>query len=69
MVFTQVCAAFGDDERTRGVVAHTLADGTAWTTGSTWRGRAVLRIAVSNWSTTTTDVDRTLVALAKAAAE
>ena len=68
VVFTQVCAAFGEDERTRRVVARTLADSTAWTTGSTWRGRAVLRIAVSNWSTTDDDVDRTLVALRDAAA-
>ena len=33
VVFTQVCAAFGDDERTRAVVAAMLADGTAWMTG------------------------------------
>ena len=31
--FTQVCAAFGDDDATRAVVAAMLADGTAWTTG------------------------------------
>ena len=51
--FTQVCAAFGDDTRTLEVVERMLADGTAWTSGSVWRGRAVLRISVSNWSTTT----------------
>ena len=63
MVFTQVCAAFGDDARTLEVVRRMLADGTAWTSGSTWHGRAVLRISVSNWSTTADDVDRTLAAL------
>jgi len=68
VAFTQVCAAFGDDDRTRDVVARMLADGTAWTTGSVWHGRAVLRISVSNWSTTDDDVERTLVAL-RAAAE
>jgi len=68
VVFTQVCATFGDDERTRDVVRRMLADGTAWTTGSTWRQRAVLRISVSNWSTTTDDVERTLAALRAAAA-
>ena len=52
VVFTQVCAAFGDDARTLEVVERMLADGTAWTSGSVWRGRAVLRISVSNWSTT-----------------
>jgi glutamate/tyrosine decarboxylase-like PLP-dependent enzyme len=69
VVFTQVCASFGDDDRTRRVVERTLADGTAWTTGSRWRDRAVLRIAVSNWSTTDADVERTLVALREAARE
>jgi glutamate/tyrosine decarboxylase-like PLP-dependent enzyme len=65
--FTQVCAAFGDDDRTRHVVEAMLADGTAWTTGSRWRGRAVLRVSVSNWSTTTADVDATLTALRRVA--
>lgn len=63
VVFTQVCATFGDDARTRVVVTRMLAEGTAWTSGSIWRDRAVLRISVSNWSTTDADVDRTLAAL------
>jgi hypothetical protein len=37
--------------------------------GSRWRGQQVLRISVSNWSTTFDDVDRSLAALAKAATE
>ena len=63
VVFTQVCAAFGDDARTLDVVRRMLDDGTAWTSGSVWRERAVLRISVSNWSTTDADVERTLDAL------
>ena len=66
--FTQVCATFGDDERTRGVVDAMMADGTAWTTGSRWRGRAVLRVSVSNWSTTAADVEASLDALRRATA-
>ncbi|GAA5123039.1 hypothetical protein GCM10023339_42260 [Alloalcanivorax gelatiniphagus] len=66
--FTQVCASFGDDERTRAVVAAMLADGTAWTTGSRWHGQAVLRVSVSNWSTTADDVAESLAALERAAA-
>ncbi len=68
VVFTQVCASFGDDAATEAVVRATLADGTAWTTGSRWRGRSVLRVSVSNWSTTTDDVERTLAVLRSAAA-
>ena len=67
VVFTQVCATFGDDDRTRDVVARMLADGTAWTSGSRWRDRAVLRISVSNARTTDDDVRRTLEALRRAA--
>jgi len=66
-VFTQVCATFGDDDRTRAVVERMLADGTAWTSGSRWRSRAVLRISVSNAGTTDEDVARTVEALRRAA--
>ncbi len=68
VVFSQVCVSFGTDERTRAVVAGMLADGTAWMTGSTWRGRAVLRISVCNWSTTDDDVRRSLDALRRVVA-
>ena len=68
VVFTQVCAAFGDDARTLDVVRRMLDDGTAWTSGSVWRERAVLRISVSNWSTTDADVEHTLDALRAAVA-
>jgi hypothetical protein len=44
-----------------------MADGTVWMTGSRWRGREVLRISVSNWSTDHTDVARGIDALARAA--
>ena len=67
VVFTQVCATFGDDDRTRAVVERMLADGTAWTSGSRWRDRAVLRISVSNAGTTDEDVARTVEALRRAA--
>ena len=33
-------------------------DGTCWMGGTTWHGRRLMRIAVSNWSTTEDDVDR-----------
>jgi glutamate/tyrosine decarboxylase-like PLP-dependent enzyme len=68
VVFTQVCASFGSDERTLEVVRRVLAEGTAWMSGSRWHGRAVLRISVSNWSTSDDDVRRSLDALRRAAA-
>jgi len=68
VVFSQVCASFGADERTAAVSSRLLADGTAWMTGSRWHGKAVLRISVSNWSTTDGDVAQSLAALRKVAA-
>ena len=68
VVFSQVCASFGADERTAAVSSRLLADGTAWMTGSRWHGKAVLRISVSNWSTTDEDVAQSLAALRKVAA-
>jgi len=65
--FTQVCATFGTDQRTEEVVRRVLADGTTWMSGSTWHDRSVLRISVSNWSTTEDDVERSLDAVRKAA--
>jgi glutamate/tyrosine decarboxylase-like PLP-dependent enzyme len=66
--FTQVCVSFGSDDRTRSVVQAVLDDGTAWMSGSRWRGRSVLRISVSSWATTERDVERSLEALRRAAA-
>jgi len=66
VVFTQVCTAWGDDEMTSAVEQHLMAGGAAWMTGSTWRGRKVLRIAVSNHATTAEDVQESLAALGRA---
>jgi hypothetical protein len=65
-----VLATFGDgdDTTTRAVSQAVLDDGTAVLTPSTWRGRAVLRCSLSNWSTTEADVDRTLATLRRIAA-
>ena len=66
VVFTQVCIAFGDDARTRAVTDALLADGTAWMSGSRWRGREVLRVSVSNWSTDDADVAASIQAVHRA---
>lgn len=69
VVFTQVCIAFGDDERTRAVTARLIADGATWMSGSRWHDRDVLRISVSNWSTDAEDVRRSVEAVKRAALE
>jgi glutamate/tyrosine decarboxylase-like PLP-dependent enzyme len=60
----QVLVRFGDDdEHTRAVVAAVQAEGTAWMGGTVWHGLAAMRISVSNWMTTETDIDRTADAI------
>lgn len=66
VVYTQVCVVVGDAARTREVAARLVADGTAWISASQWRGRDVLRISVSNWSTDDEDVRLTIAALRRA---
>ena len=39
------------------------ADGTCWAGGAFWQGRQAMRIAVSNWSTTEDDIDRSADAM------
>jgi glutamate/tyrosine decarboxylase-like PLP-dependent enzyme len=58
VVLNQVLAAFGDDERTRRVLAAVQASGVCWMGGTRWHGREYMRISVSNWRTTADDVDR-----------
>jgi glutamate/tyrosine decarboxylase-like PLP-dependent enzyme len=68
VVLNQVLVGFGDDERTDAVVAAVQRDGTCWLGGTTWRGRRLMRVSVSNWSTTEADVDRSVEAILRAAA-
>jgi len=63
VVLNQVVVAFGDDERTRRVVAAVQEGGVCWCGGSHWRGRAVMRISVSSWATTDHDIERSLIAI------
>jgi glutamate/tyrosine decarboxylase-like PLP-dependent enzyme len=64
VVLNQVLVRFdADDERTRAVVAGVQEDGTCWLGGTFWQGRAAMRISVSGWQTTETDVDRSVEAI------
>ena len=63
VVLNQVLVSFGSDERTDRVIAAVQRDGTCWMGGTEWRGRRYMRIAVSNWSTTEADVDRSVAAI------
>ncbi len=63
VVFNQALFAFGDDERTRRVIAAIQEDGTCWCGVTVWQGRTAMRVSVSNWATTEADVDRSVAAI------
>jgi glutamate/tyrosine decarboxylase-like PLP-dependent enzyme len=66
VVLNQVLFRFTDDAQTRAALAAVQASGDAWMSGTVWDGRAAIRLSVSNWRTTETDVDRTVAAFAAA---
>jgi glutamate/tyrosine decarboxylase-like PLP-dependent enzyme len=66
VVLNQVLVSFGSDERTRAVIAHLQAGGQCWMSGTTWDGRAAMRISVVGFRTSVQDVDHTLAAVAEA---
>ena len=57
----------GDDARTLELVRRVQAEGTCWLGGTSWRGRAAVRISVSNWSTDESDVDAAVDAILRCA--
>jgi glutamate/tyrosine decarboxylase-like PLP-dependent enzyme len=62
VVLNQVLFRFEDDKTTNAVLARVQESGEAWMGGTTWDGRAAIRIAVSNWRTSEADMDRTVAA-------
>jgi len=69
VVLNQVLVRLGDAETTDRVARQIQHDGTAWIGATTWRGERLLRISVSNWSTTEDDVDLSIAAIDKARQE
>ena len=74
VVLNQVLVRFragdgDDDAHTHRVIERVQHDGTCWMSGTTWQGRAAMRISVSNWSTDEADVDRSVAAILRCARE
>jgi glutamate/tyrosine decarboxylase-like PLP-dependent enzyme len=69
VVLNQVLVAFGDADRTRRVIEGVQREGTCWCGGTEWQGRTAMRISVSSWATTEADVERSIDAILRVAAE
>jgi aromatic-L-amino-acid decarboxylase len=54
------------DEWNDRVIAEIAREGTAFFSGTTYRGRRAMRISVSNWQTSREDVERTLAGVQRA---
>jgi glutamate/tyrosine decarboxylase-like PLP-dependent enzyme len=67
VVLNQVLVAFGDDRTTRSVIKAIQDEGTCWCGVTVWHGVTAMRISVSNWSTSTADVERSLEAMLRIA--
>jgi glutamate/tyrosine decarboxylase-like PLP-dependent enzyme len=67
VALNQVLVSFGDDATTRAVIDAVQSDGTCWCSGTTWHGRAAMRISVSSWATTDRDVELSLASILKLA--
>lgn len=68
VVLNQVLVSFGDDEKTARVIDAVQAEGTCWCGGTVWKERKAMRISVSSWATTDSDVIRSLEAILRIAA-
>jgi glutamate/tyrosine decarboxylase-like PLP-dependent enzyme len=68
VVFNQVLVSCGDDALTRATLENIQSSGECWCGGSTWHGRALIRISVCDWATTPKEIERSVRAFVKARA-
>jgi glutamate/tyrosine decarboxylase-like PLP-dependent enzyme len=66
VVLNQVLVAFGDENRTKRVIAALQNSGACWCGGTTWKGRAAMRVSVSSWATCDGDIVRSITAILEA---
>jgi glutamate/tyrosine decarboxylase-like PLP-dependent enzyme len=69
VVLNQVLVSFGDAETTKQVIRQIQDEGTSWCGGTVWQGQTAMRISVSSWATTESDVDRSLETMLRIATE
>ena len=68
VVLNQVLVRFADDDAvTHAVIEAVQRDGTCWIGRSSFCGRAVMRVSIVGWQTTSADVERSAAAILAAA--
>ena len=66
VVFNQVLVAADNDETTKQIITYVQQSGECWLGGTTWQGKAAIRISVCSWMTTENDIERTIALFKKA---
>ncbi len=66
VVINQVLFRFTDDQTTDRVLHRVVDSGEAWMSGTTFGGQRAIRLSVSNWQTSDSDIARTLEAFRNA---
>ena len=69
VVLNQVLVAFGDADTTNRVVTALQDDGTCWCGPTVWKGRAAMRISVSSWASNDQDIETSIGAILRIAAD
>jgi glutamate/tyrosine decarboxylase-like PLP-dependent enzyme len=69
VVLNQALVAFGSAERTLRVIEALQRESTCWCGSTVWQGRTAMRVSVSSWATTEADIDRSVDAVRRAAAD
>jgi hypothetical protein len=66
VVLNQVLVRF-NDRSGRNITAHVIAavqqGGVCWVGGTSWNREPAMRISISNWSTTSSDIQRSAAAI------
>jgi glutamate/tyrosine decarboxylase-like PLP-dependent enzyme len=68
VVLNQVLVRAATDEQTTALVSAVQQDGTCWCGPSIWKGRPAMRISISGWATSETDIDMSAQAISDATA-
>jgi hypothetical protein len=69
VMLNQVVVSFGDADVTKRVMLGIQQDGTCWCGPTVWKGQTAIRVSVSSWATTPADVEKSLAAMLRVAAE
>ena len=67
VVLNQVLVSFGEPDETTRIVDELQAEGTMFAGPTIWQGQTAMRISVSNFATTETDIDQSIEAVLRVA--